>query len=54
MGLVPEGEEVGEDMSLRISLRRASTMEVLNNGLDSSVIDTNNFWSKIERGVGGE
>ena len=27
---------------------------MLNEGLDSSVIEANNFWRKIERGRGGE
>ena len=40
-------------MSLRISLMRGSTTEVLNRGLDTSVIDSNNIWRNRERGIGG-
>ena len=42
VGMIPEGFEVAEDMSLRRSLIRVSTTEVLNYGLNSSVIDANN------------
>ena len=42
-------------MSLRISLiRGGATIEVLYNGLDSSVIEANNIWRRIERVKGGE
>ena len=45
--------EVREYINLIILLRRESTTEVLDNGLDSSVIEVNNCWSKIEMGWGG-
>ena len=54
MGLIPAGVEVGEDISLRILLIIGSTTDVLNNGLDSSVIEVKNCWRKIEIGQGGE
>ena len=41
-------------MSIMRSLRRGSTTEVLNHGLESSVIEVNNCWRKRERGMGGE
>ena len=52
VGLIHEGVVVAEDMSLRRSLRRRSTTEVLNNGLDISVIEANNRWRKGEMGRG--
>ena len=42
VGLIHEVVEVGEDMSIRRSLRRGSTTEVLNNVLDISVIEAKN------------
>ena len=51
--MIPAVVEIGEDMSLRISLMRGSTTEVLNRGLDTSVIDSNNIWRNRERGIGG-
>ena len=46
VGMIPKGVEVGEDMSLRILLRRGLTKEVLNNGLDSSMTEANSNWRK--------
>ena len=46
VGLIPEGVKVGEYMSLKISLKRGPTMEVLNNKLDTSVIEEKLFWIK--------
>ena len=54
VGLIPEGVEVAEDMSLRRLSKRGSTTEVLNRGLDILVIEANNLWSKIEKGKGRE
>ena len=55
VGMIPEGVELEEYMSLRISLRIGSTKTILNNLLVSSVIEANNRWSKIERGeIGAE
>ena len=42
VGLIPEGVEVGKYTSLMISLMRGSKTEVLNNELESSVIEANN------------
>ena len=39
---------IGKEMSLRRSLRRGSTTEVLNRGLDTLVIETNNRFIKRE------
>ena len=39
---MPEEVDVGENMSMGISLRRGSTTEVLNKGLDMLVIEDNN------------
>ena len=41
---------MGEDTSLRIFLSRVSTVEVLNKGLEGSVVEANNSWRKRERG----
>ena len=41
-------------MSIMRSLRRGSTTEVLNHGLESKVIEAKNFWRKRERVRGGE
>ena len=40
--LIPGEVDFGESMSLRISLRRRSTTEVLNMGIDAAVIEANN------------
>ena len=53
VGLIPDGVEEEEDMILRRSLIRGLTTEVLNNGLESSVIELNNRWRKRERKLGG-
>ena len=53
MGMIPGGIDVGESMSLRISLRRCYTIEVLTRGLKAVVIEVNNRWRKRERGRGG-
>ena len=44
--LIPEGVDVGEYLSLRISFRRVSEMGVFNKGLDSSVFKANRHWRK--------
>ena len=44
---------IGEYMSLRISLRRGSTTEVMNRGLDTQVIEAKNRCIKGDRGRGG-
>ena len=54
MGLIPRGVEVGEIMILRRYLRRGYTMEVLNRGLDTVVIEDKNWWSKRKRVRYGE
>ena len=41
-------------MSLSRSLKRGLTTDVLNNVLDSSVIEANNIWRLIERGEVGK
>ena len=46
VGLITWGVDVGEDTILRRLLRRGSTTEVLNNGLDSSVIEAINILMK--------
>ena len=46
MGLIPDGVNVGEDMSLKMSLRRGSTTEVVNKYLYFSVVEENNHWRK--------
>ena len=53
VGLIPEGLDVGEEISFRRLLRRLLTTEVLNNRMDSSVISLNNRLRKRERGWGG-
>ena len=52
--LIPEVVDVVEEMRLRISFRGFTTMELLNNGLNSSVVEAKNHWRKIERGRGLE
>ena len=52
-GLIPTGVDNGKYMSLRISLRRGSTREVPNRGLDTSVIESNSRWRIREEGKGG-
>ena len=44
---------MGENMSFRIYLRRGSTTELLNRGLDTSVIEYNNLCRNREIGRGG-
>ena len=39
LGMIYEGLEVGEDMGLMRSLGRGSNKEVLNNGMDSSLVE---------------
>ena len=46
MGLIPDGVNVGEEMSLKMSLRRGSTTEVVNKDLYFSVVEENNHWRK--------
>ena len=53
MVLIPEGVGVGENMSLRRSLIRGSTTEVLHRVLDTVVIDDNNRWRNMEKSRGG-
>ena len=52
-GFIPEGLDIGKDISLRISLSRGSTTEVMKIVLDTSVIEANNRWinSEVGRGV---
>ena len=52
-GLILAVVDIGEDTSLRISLRRGSTTEVMNSGLDTLAIETNNRWINREGGRGG-
>ena len=47
-GLILVVVDVGGRMSLRISLGRGYMTEVLNRGMDASVIEANNQWRKIE------
>ena len=49
--LIPEGVYMGEDMSLRRSLRKKSMVKVLNKGLVSSVVETNIHLQKRERPI---
>ena len=51
-GLIPAVVDIGEDMSFLISLRRGSTTDMLNRGLDTSVIEANNRWINRDRGIG--
>ena len=51
--LIPGGVDVGERMRLRRSLSRGSTVEVLNRGLYTEVIEANYRWSKRYQGRGG-
>ena len=53
VGMIPEGVALGEDMSLRKQLLIGSTMELLDNGLDSSVLETKKSEEK-EKGGGEE
>ena len=50
LGLIMEGVDVGEDISLSMSLRIISTAGVLDNGLDVSLIEANNFLRKSKIG----
>ena len=54
MGLIPEGVNVGENMSLKRSLRRGSTLGLSNRGLYMAVIEAKKQWKKWEVGRGGE
>ena len=51
--MIPTGVDIGKYMVLRISLMRGSTTEVLNRGLETSVIEANNIWRNREVGRGG-
>ena len=42
MVFIPEEVDMGECISLRISLRRVFITEVLNKGLDSLLVETKN------------
>ena len=46
--------EVEEDMNLRRLLQRESMAEELNYGLDRTVMEVNNYWSKRDKVNGGE
>ena len=50
--MIPEGVDIGKDMSLRISLRRGYTAEVLNRGLDTSVIKPTTYVKILNEGEG--
>ena len=50
--LIPAGVYIGDDMILWRSLRRGSTTENMNRGLDTSVIEANNRWINRDRGIG--
>ena len=52
-GLIPVGVDIGEDMCFWRSLRRGSTIDVLNRIFDISVIKSNKRWRKREGGRGG-
>ena len=55
MGLIPDGVNVGENMSLRRSISRGSTKEVLNRGLFMELIEAGNRWINREiRKAGGK
>ena len=45
--------DIEKDMSFRIFLKRGSTTEVLNRGLEIPVIEANNICRKREIGIGG-
>ena len=51
--LIMEGVNMGEDTMITKSLRGGSMMEVLNKGLDGSVLEANNLWRKRESGREG-
>ena len=51
--LIMEGVNMGEDTMITKSLRGGSMMEVLNKGLDDSVLEANNLWRKRESGREG-
>ena len=53
VGLIPEGVNFGENMSLKRSLRRGSTLGVSNRGLCMAVIEAKNQWKRWEVGRGG-
>ena len=46
--------EVEEDMNLRRLLQRESMAEELNYGLDRTVMEVNNYWSKRDKDNRGE
>ena len=52
-GLITGGVDVGESTSLRRSLRRGYTTELLNRGLDVASIEANNWCRKREIGRDG-
>ena len=53
-GLIQVGVDIGEDMSLRRSLMRGYTTEVLNRRLETSVIEDNNIRRKGDGGRWGD
>ena len=50
--MIPAGVDIGKCMRLQRSLRKGSITEVLNRGLDISVIEANNRWGKRDRCIG--
>ena len=50
VGMIPEGVEFREDTSLRKQFIRGLTMEVLDNVLDSSVLETKKSGEKEKKG----
>ena len=44
VGMIPAGIYIEKDTSLRIFMRGVYTTEVLNKGLENSVIEANNRW----------
>ena len=53
-GLISGCVDMGEDVGFWISLRRYSTTEVLNRGLETLVIESNNIWIKRYRDRGAD
>ena len=53
VGLIPEGVNVGENMTLRRALWRGSSPEVFMSILETAVIEAKNRWIKREIWVGG-
>ena len=52
-GMKPLGVEFGGNVILRISLRKGSTVELLNMGLNAAFIEANNSWRNREQVGGG-